>query len=50
VCDENSNSNESAEDRVGVDAPNSLNRARELRVLIQRAMCSRYILVGGIGA
>jgi hypothetical protein len=54
VCAENSNSDimvmQSAEDRVGTDAPSSLNRARERRVLIQRAMRSRYIIVGGIGA
>jgi hypothetical protein len=54
VCAENSNSDimvmQSAEDCVGMDAPSSLNRARERRVLIQRAMRSRYIIVGGIGA
>jgi hypothetical protein len=51
---ENSNSDimvmQSAEDCVEMDAPGSLNRALERRLLIQRATRSRCIIVGGIGA
>ena len=52
VCTENSSSDimvmQSAKDRMGMDTSSSLNWARERRVLIERAMRSRYIIIGGI--